>query len=86
MYERGLAYRKKSEVNWCPLCQTVLANEQVIGGFCWRHEEQLVERRELTQWFLRTTAYADELLDGLELDGWLAGEGSHDAGELDRTK
>ena len=71
MYERGLAYRKKSRVNWCPLCQTVLANEQVVGGYCWRHEEQLVEQRELTQWFLRITAYADELLDGLSgMEGW----------------
>ena len=71
MYERGLAYRKKSRVNWCPLCQTVLANEQVIGGYCWRHEEQLVEQRELTQWFFRITAYADELLDGLSgMEGW----------------
>ncbi len=71
MYERGLAYRKNSKVNWCPECQTVLANEQVINGYCWRHEETLVEQRELEQWFLRTTEYAQELLDGLDtLDGW----------------
>ena len=71
MYERGLAYRKKSKVNWCPECRTVLANEQVIDGYCWRHEETLVEQRELEQWFLRTTQYAQELLDGLDkLDGW----------------
>ncbi len=71
MYERGLAYRKNSKVNWCPECQTVLANEQVINGHCWRHEETLVEQRELEQWFLRTTQYAQELLDGLDkLDGW----------------
>jgi leucyl-tRNA synthetase len=71
MYERGLAYRRKSRVNWCPECQTVLANEQVINGYCWRHEETLVEQRELEQWFLRTTRYAQELLDGLDaLDGW----------------
>ena len=71
MYERGLAYRKKSKVNWCSQCQTVLANEQVVGGYCWRHEDQLVEQRELTQWFLRITAYADELLDGLRtMEGW----------------
>ncbi len=71
MFERGLAYRKKSKVNWCPLCQTVLANEQVVGGFCWRHEEEMVEQRELTQWFFRITAYADELLDGLPaMEGW----------------
>lgn len=71
MYERGLAYRKKSKVNWCPQCQTVLANEQVVGGFCWRHDEQLVEQRDLTQWFLRITQYADDLLEGLDhLEGW----------------
>jgi leucyl-tRNA synthetase len=71
LYERGLAYRKKSKVNWCPKCATVLANEQVVGGCCWRHEDTLVEQRELEQWFLRTTHYADELLRDLEkLDGW----------------
>ena len=71
MYERGLAYRKKSKVNWCPECQTVLANEQVIDGRCWRHEDTLVEQRDLTQWFLRITKYADELLTGLDkLEGW----------------
>jgi leucyl-tRNA synthetase len=71
LYERGLAYRKKSKVNWCPKCATVLANEQVVGGRCWRHEDTLVEQRELEQWFLRTTNYADELLQGLDrLSGW----------------
>jgi leucyl-tRNA synthetase len=71
MFERGLAFRKKSKVNWCPECQTVLANEQVIGGRCWRHEDTVVELRDLTQWFLRITKYADELLDGLDtLEGW----------------
>lgn len=71
MYEQGLAYRKKSKVNWCPDCQTVLANEQVVNGRCWRHEDTIVEQRDLTQWFLRITRYADELLDGLEkLEGW----------------
>jgi len=71
MLERGLAYRKKSRVNWCPKCCTVLANEQVInGGYCWRHEDTLVESRELEQWFLKTTAYADQLVDDLrELEG-----------------
>jgi len=70
-YERGLAYRKKSKVNWCRECQTVLANEQVVNGCCWRHEETPVEQRELEQWFLRTTNYAQQLLDDLEkLDGW----------------
>jgi leucyl-tRNA synthetase len=71
MYERDLAYRKKSKVNWCPKCCTVLANEQVVGGNCWRHEDTPVEQRELEQWFLRITQYADELLRDLEkLDGW----------------
>ncbi len=70
--ERGLAYRKKSRVNWCPDCATVLANEQVLpNGCCWRHETTLVEQRELEQWFLRITDYADELLQGLDkLPGW----------------
>src|SRR5579864_7963576 len=71
LFERGLAYRKKSKVNWCPKCATVVANEQVVGGCCWRHEDTLVEQRELEQWFLRITKYADELLDGLDkLPGW----------------
>ena len=71
MYERGLAYRKQSKVNWCSLCATVLANEQVIDGCCWRHEDNIVEQRSLEQWFYRITDYAQELLDGLDkLDGW----------------
>jgi leucyl-tRNA synthetase len=71
MYERGLVYRKKSKVNWCPECATVLANEQVIDGRCWRHEDTIVEQRDLEQWFFRITAYAQELLDGLDkLEGW----------------
>jgi len=71
MYERGLAYRKKSKVNWCPECATVLANEQVVDGCCWRHEATKVDQRDLVQWFFRITAYAQELLDGLDqLDGW----------------
>ena len=70
-YEKGLAYRKKSRVNWCPKCATVLANEQVVNGCCWRHEDTLVEQRELEQWFLRITNYADELLHDLDnLGGW----------------
>jgi leucyl-tRNA synthetase len=73
MYERGLAYRKKAMVNWCPECATVLANEQVVDGCCWRHETTPVEQRALEQWFWRTTAYAEELLrdtyDKLE-GGW----------------
>ena len=71
LYESGLAYRKKSKVNWCPECATVLANEQVVGGMCWRHENTPVEQRELEQWFLRITKYADELLRDLDkLQGW----------------
>jgi leucyl-tRNA synthetase len=71
LYEQGLAYRKKSRVNWCPECCTVLANEQVVNGNCWRHEDTPVEQRELEQWFLRITKYADELLSNLEkLTGW----------------
>jgi leucyl-tRNA synthetase len=71
LFERGLAYRKKSKVNWCPKCATVLANEQVVNGCCWRHEDTVVEQRELEQWFVRTTKYADELLSGLDkLEGW----------------
>ena len=71
MYEKGLVYRKKSKVNWCPECATVLANEQVVDGCCWRHETTQVEQRDLVQWFFRITAYAQELLDGLDkLDGW----------------
>jgi len=62
MYERGLAYRKRSSVNWCPSCQTVLANEQVVDGGCWRCGTT-VDTRNLEQWFLRITQYADELLD-----------------------
>ena len=62
MLERGLAYRKKALVNWCPKCCTVLANEQVVDGCCWRHEDTPVEQRALEQWFLRITDYADELL------------------------
>ncbi len=62
MLERGLAYRKKSLVNWCPECGTVLANEQVVDGCCWRHPRTPVEQRDLEQWFLKTTAYAEQLL------------------------
>ncbi|MFN3324660.1 MAG: leucine--tRNA ligase [Bryobacteraceae bacterium] len=72
MMERGLAYRKKSLVNWCPECATVLANEQVVDGCCWRHETTAVEQRSLEQWFFKTTAYAQQLLDDIEKlqDGW----------------
>jgi leucyl-tRNA synthetase len=70
MWEKGLAYRAGGLVNWCPKCQTVLANEQVVEGRCWRHEDTPVEKRELTQWYLRITAYADRLLQDLEGLDW----------------
>src|ERR1700686_2202952 len=70
-YERGLAYRAMSPVNWCPVDKTVLANEQVINGRCWRHPDVEVEKRYLEQWFLRITEYADRLLDDLDqLEHW----------------
>jgi leucyl-tRNA synthetase len=70
MYKRGLAERKKSAVNWCPKCATVLANEQVENGLCWRCKSA-VEKTELEQWFLRITEYAERLLGDLALlDGW----------------
>ena len=70
MWERGLAYRRNGTVNWCPGCETVLANEQVEAGRCWRCEA-VVEQRELPQWFLRITEYADELLDATDrMPGW----------------
>jgi leucyl-tRNA synthetase len=72
MLKKGLAFRKKAPVNWCPKCGTVLANEQVIKGYCWRHEDTLVETRDLEQWFLRTTAYSEEFLEDFKLleEGW----------------
>lgn len=70
MFERGHAYKKASSVNWCPSCETVLANEQVIDGECWRCDSIVMEK-ELEQWFFKITAYADELLrDADTLDGW----------------
>ncbi len=71
-YEKGLVYRKEAPVNWCPKCQSVLANEQVIDGCCWRHPGTAVEIRPLEQWFLRITAYAEELLRDLDdkLSNW----------------
>ena len=70
-YERGLAYRAMSPVNWCPVDKTVLANEQVINGRCWRHPDVEVEKRDLEQWFFKITDYAERLLNDLELlDKW----------------
>ena len=69
-YKKGLAYKKEAKVNWCETCHTVLANEQVIDGLCWRCDNP-VEKKDLSQWFLRITEYADRLLDDLDtLDGW----------------
>lgn len=71
MYEKGLAYKKKAVVNWCPECNTVLANEQVHNGLCWRHENTKVEVKDLEQWFFRITDYAEELLADIDkLEGW----------------
>lgn len=70
LYKKGLVYKKSTSVNWCPHDQTVLANEQVIDGRCWRCDS-LVERKEIPQWFLKITNYAEELLKDLDtLDGW----------------
>ncbi len=70
MWKKGLAYQKESLVNWCAACETVLANEQVVNGACWRCDGAVVQK-PLTQWFLKITAYAQELLDGLHcLSGW----------------
>ncbi|WP_461516777.1 leucine--tRNA ligase [Porticoccus sp.] len=70
LYEKGLVYKKTAAVNWCPNDQTVLANEQVIDGCCWRCDTQ-VERKEIPQWFIKITDYAEELLNDLDkLDGW----------------
>lgn len=71
MYERGLAYKKTSLINWCPACETVLANEQVVQGECWRCNS-VVEQRSMSQWFFKITEYAEELLSDIDdkLQGW----------------
>ena len=66
MYKKGLVYKKRSYVNWCPDCNTVLANEQVEDGKCWRHSKTDVIQKELSQWYLKITEYAEELLQGHE--------------------
>jgi leucyl-tRNA synthetase len=68
--ESGLIYRKKAPVNWCPKCNTVLANEQVHNGKCWRHEDTEVQIKHLEQWYIRTTKYAEELLDKVDKLEW----------------
>jgi leucyl-tRNA synthetase len=71
MFKKGLAYKKKTYVNWCDLCQTVLANEQVVDGCCWRHPGQEVSLREMDSWFLKITDYTKELLEYCDrLPGW----------------
>ena len=70
LLKKDMVYKKTAPLNWCPDCNTVLANEQVIDGCCWRCDNE-VEKREISQWFMRITKYADELLDSLkELEGW----------------
>ncbi|RMH71342.1 MAG: leucine--tRNA ligase [Gemmatimonadetes bacterium] len=70
LYKRGLAYRKKSEQWWCDRCESVLANEQVINGCCWRHENTPVTKKPLEQWFFKITAYAERLLNDLDELDW----------------
>ncbi|MFC1571960.1 leucine--tRNA ligase [Candidatus Eisenbacteria bacterium] len=70
LYKHGLAYQDVAPVNWCPKCHTVIANEQVIDGKCERHPDTEVERKKLKQWFFKTTAYAQQLLDNLEWIDW----------------
>src|SRR3712207_1381335 len=69
LYEKGLAYRKNAPVNWCPSCNTVLANEQVVDGCCERCDSEVI-KKDLTQWFLKITDYADELLEKLDTLDW----------------
>ena len=84
-FDKGLAYRKESPVNWCPNDQTVLANEQVIQGACERCGA-IVERRELTQWFFRITDYAQRLLDDVDTARRVARARADDAAQLDRAQ
>ncbi len=71
MYEKGLAYKKRTYVNWCESCQTVLAKEQVENGCCWRHTDQEVKLKEMDSWFFKTTDYAEEILEHCDrLPGW----------------
>lgn len=72
LYKKGLAYRKLAAVNWCPVDQTVLADEEVVAGLCWRCGN-LVEKRQIPQWFFKITAYADRLIDDLETIDWPEG-------------
>jgi methionyl-tRNA synthetase len=85
MLERGLAYRKRSSVNWCPSCQTVLANEQVEAGRCWRCDSE-VTKREIDGWFFKITDYAEELLAWCDRLPGLARARDDDAAQLDRQE
>ena len=72
LQKKGLVYKKKSDVNWCNLCNTVLANEQVEEGYCWRHGKERIVKKQLSQWYLKISEYAEELLEGHQLlkDSW----------------
>lgn len=70
MFEKGLVYQKEASVNWCPQCNTILANEQVVDGNCWRHEDTEVEIKQMNQWYLKITDYADRLLKGHDKLNW----------------
>ena len=85
MLEKGMAYRKESYVNWCEDCQTVLANEQVEAGMCWRCGKPVVQKK-LWQWFFRITDYAEDLLVHCDHASRLAGKGHQHAEELDREE
>ena len=85
MLEKGIAYQKTGMVNWDPVDKTVLANEQVIDGRGWR-TGALVERREIPMYYLKITAYADDLLEALDWDAGLAGARARHAGQLDRQE
>jgi leucyl-tRNA synthetase len=70
LYKQGLAYRAMGSQWWCDLCRTILANEQVINGCCWRHPDNPVTKKDLEQWYIKITAYADRLLDDLDAIDW----------------
>jgi leucyl-tRNA synthetase len=85
LYKRGLAYRKLASVNWCAFDQTVLADEEVVGGLCWRCSNP-VEKREIPQWFFKITAYADRLLEDLETIDWPEGIKSQQRNWIGRSE
>ena len=85
MFERNIAYRRRSSVNWCPGCATVLANEQVVEGGCWRCGSRSSSRETWSSGSCGSTQYADGLLEGIETARPVAGESADDAAELDRA-